>query len=60
MKNLALIAIAILSVSAAAIAQTEPVKPKAQPLKTEKGTVKKKGTTAKKETPAPATSKKAN
>lgn len=55
MKNLALILIAVFGLSAVTFAQTEP-KPKldtkAQPLKTEKKIAKKKGTAAKKETPA--------
>ncbi len=54
MKNLALILIAAFGLSAVTFAQTEP-KPKLdktpQPLKTEKGTAKKKTTVAKKETP---------
>ena len=57
MKNLALIIIAVVGVSAASFGQTEPsTKPKLdktpQHMKTEKGVAKKKGTPAKKETPA--------
>jgi hypothetical protein len=62
MKNLALILIAFFGLSTVTFAQTEKPKldPKGQPLKTEKKVTKKKVAAAKKETPAPATSKKAN
>ena len=57
MKNLVLIAVTVVGLSAMSFAQTEPTKPKItktpQPLKTEKGITKKKNTPVKKEKVAP-------